>query len=348
MVQDYTDMGSRMGDSNIWIGYVVNINNKWVFINQKGYYQTPSGTPITSISFPEGSNDEVIINYEYNYLEFQDSSIATAIYPEREILGQLSGTFFINNNITDLVNQKYYFIEYKNGYEIIHYVGQWLGLDLDLTPYTIVKVKYVGDSEFSTLYVGRTGVLNMFNDTPIAEMYIAGRRMVVVDASRQPYLDEWECVFDESTKPDSEGEFTSSSWYDTQTGQETGIPVIIYNEDLDLPYDEFWNKWEDISSQHSEIIDNVNEYGYYSPYLIKNPKYNTIYGFYNGENNPKIYKIYYIDGCWYDVDISQVDSTSLKGIVIANTPIEGMINYKVQVLTKRTNSSVSQNNGGGA
>ena len=64
--------------------------------------------------------------------------------------------------------------------------------------------------------------------------------------------------------------------------------------------------------------------GYSSIRDIQEPEYNVVYGFYNGENQPKTYKIYYIDEQWYDVEF--IDSERI--LIIAKVPVYGMVNYR--------------------
>ena len=59
--------------------------------------------------------------------------------------------------------------------------------------------QYYGETEYKTYEVGDTGVLHMLRDTAVKDMCFLGRRMSVVDISRQPFLESWECVVDEET-----------------------------------------------------------------------------------------------------------------------------------------------------
>lgn len=254
------------GDS-LWLGYVINIQENSqntlypIFINEKGYYQIPNNISVSEILFE--SDDEAILNYQYQYIETMSaSSESTTQTIESSVIGQVSGIFYPDTNITDLINDKYYY-KYPDSSE--RYVQYWRGIELDVTPYAEFYISYKDTSaEESVMYVGRTGVLNLFENTPIDSLRFNGRRMFVVDdSSRQDFLDDWECIIDTDT-------YTS--------------------------------------------IDD-----------IKYPQFNRVYTI--GEDK----FIYYYNGLWYPV-------TSFTGeptVINAQVPIEGMINYKADLIRRK-------------
>lgn len=263
----------------LWLGYIVyltnfndNDNEKAIFVNEKGYYQVPNDISITDIKF-EGENDIAVINYDYVYTETksknQDDSFIISI---NNILGQIQGIFHPNENISELIYQKYNSIRVNKNKIINKYVDTIQNLNLDITPYSLIEITYDISNDNSItekLYVGRTGVLNFSNDDiKIKDIVTLGHYMVQgpEDEKIYPTLREWE-----------------------------------YR------------------------VDN-NEIEYSSIDSITNPKYNTLY-YIDG-----IYKIYYIDGQWYNTNYNSENSDTT---IIADIPIEGMINYKIQIIEKQ-------------
>ena len=248
---------------NTWLGYIFKLNDKDIFVNEKGYYQVPKNINVTSLDFYD--NDNVLIDYEYTYVEMIENQNTENLESIINIFGQISNTFYPNNDIIDFLKEKYDSIILEDGQYVINQLDTIQTLDLDITPYSVLKITYDDDTQ-TNLYVGRTGVLNFSNDDiRIKNIKILGRRMVeeqIYNNIKDSSLREWEYRID------------------------------------------------------NETYDSINS--------IINPKYNTVYSF--GEDN---YKIYYINGYWYDVEYDDNNS-----FIIAKIPIEGMINYKVQVLVK--------------
>ena len=113
-----------------------------------------------------------------------------------------------------------------------------------------------------------------------------------------------------------EGQSEDLLWYKTFVGQ-TDTRVAI-NGTTDIS-----NYIVDINNDI--IIPAVD--GYLSTNDIKNPEYNTIYGFKNGDS--KKYKIYYIDQSWYDVTFLDEEN---KTLILADVPVYGMVNYRGNIV----------------
>ena len=61
-----------------------------VFVDAKGFYQVPSNLTVRNIILFDGA--QATINYKMNYnLEFNTSTIPSAVDLDKEIVGQLSG-----------------------------------------------------------------------------------------------------------------------------------------------------------------------------------------------------------------------------------------------------------------
>ena len=68
---------------------------------------------------------------------------------------------------------------------------------------------------------------------------------------------------------------------------------------------------------------------YTSNNQVLQPKYNTVYGII--EDGLPVYKLYYIDGGWYDIEF--LDNS--REIAIAKVPVHGMINYQGTVVQQK-------------
>ena len=170
----------------------------------------------------------------------------------------------------------------------------------------MVSIKYYNDTRYQTYEIGDTGVLHMLRDTNVQDMCFIGKRMHIVDPSRQPFLENWECVLDSSA---GDGTSVISYWLDDHYNS-TGNPVKLQQDD-DKAVTLLKMRWEGLFSNINDIVKD-----------IPNPQYNTLY-FINGN-----YYIYYVNGNWYPVEFSpEVEST-----VLAAVPIEGIVSYYGNVI----------------
>jgi len=138
---------------------------------------------------------------------------------------------------------------------------------------------------------------------------------------KKNFREEWEFDLDESAITGLGQE--DLTWYKVFLGK-TNIPVIV-NENSDI-YRYIRDIKQKTFKKHGEIITEIDIEnvpaldGYLSTEAVENPEYNMVYRFADGS-----YKIYYIDGCWYDVDF--VERTDNK-IILAKVPVNGMVNYR--------------------
>ena len=151
--------------------------------------------------------------------------------------------------------------------------------------------------------------------------------MVLSADDRQEFLDEWEYVLDDSAKIDKtnlkENNLTWTEFTD-RVLQETEKLVQINGQSTVLGQENINRMWNNNEDKELPIY-----VGYDSNEAIVNPKYNTVYGI-KGPNNTLIYKIFYIDNAWYDIEFQNNDNS----IAIAKVPVYGMINYKGTIVTK--------------
>lgn len=199
-------------DNNYYYGYkltlrVKNENNVQevpIFVNSRGYYQVPSNIEVLDIKLEKG--DIASLDFIVSYgVQVKTDFVATEIELSEKVVGQVSGLWYPNTGLWDIIKSKYDYtqrdIEQSNGIILKEDVletltlDKWTSASFDLTPYTVLDITYEGQKKSLRYIVGRTGVYNLMTDYPIDEVVINGRRMVEVnDQDRIPYLDEWEFI----------------------------------------------------------------------------------------------------------------------------------------------------------
>lgn len=191
--------------NRIQLGYSFEVNNQGTapqdtlvfFVNEHGYYQIPDSIDVTSLFFPQ-TDDVVTVEYVLTYKEKNNtSSIISGTSIEKTLVGQEQAVFDPYEYLGEKIRQKYSFVAVGDYYQQMQW---WRGVCCDVTPYALVNIEYYGETSYETYEIGGTGVLHMLRDTPVQDMCFIGRRMRIVDASRQPFLEGWECVLDESAE----------------------------------------------------------------------------------------------------------------------------------------------------
>lgn len=183
------------------LGYSFEVNNQGTsptdslvfFVGEMGYYQVPNSIDVTSLFFPQ-PDDVVTVEYMLDYREknAKDSTVASTSV-QRTLVGQETGVFQPYQYLGEAIRRKYSFVSTGNYYQKMQW---WRGICLDVDPYAMVNIEYYNDTKYHTYEVGGTGVLHMLRDTSVQDMCFIGKRMRVVDFSRQDFLQEWECVVD--------------------------------------------------------------------------------------------------------------------------------------------------------
>ena len=290
--------------NRIQLGYSFEVNNQGTapsdtlvfFVNQMGYYQIPDNIDVTSLFFPQ-TDDIVTVEYILDYKEKNSSgSIVSGTSVQRTLVGQEQGIFLPYTYLGENIRSKYSFVATGDYYQQMQW---WRGICLDVDPYAMVNIQYYGDTEYKTYEIGGTGILHMLRDTAVQDMCFIGRRMQIVDFSRQPFLESWECVLDSSV--DIKTNKNSISYMKTST--------------MSAIEEESWSNLRDSQTIALSTVD------------IENPKYNTIYQV--GDS----YYIYYINGQWYSVDFME----DIENTVIAAVPVEGIISYYGNVIRNSYN-----------
>ena len=308
-----------------------------IFVNEHGYYQVPSDINVLDIKLFDNqiATIDYLVQWDITYNDLKDPS---GYEIGEDIVGQVSGWWSPNTNISELIYNKYY---YHNIEETISsYIGitqeleYWKASDFDVTPYTVLAIKQVNSSlDTQNIVVGRTGTLRLGNNFPINVCSILGRRMFRTTADRQPYLDEWEYVLDDSVfsgKPNSDIEVDSTYWYQVIDNTKTDILVkVLFQGELTEEDDTQYSVWdEDDFWQIYEDWYTLGE-NFYKLSSVKKPQYNTVYGLID-DNGIFSYKLYYIDDGWYDVTFEDENKTTM----LAKVPINGVINYKGSLIKK--------------
>lgn len=185
----------------IQLGYSFEVNNQGTapsdnmvfFVNQMGYYQIPDTIDVTSLFFPQ-TDDIVTVEYVLTYKEKNSSgSIISGTSIQKTLVGQEQGVFEPYEYLGEPIRSKYSFVATGDYYQKMEW---WRGICIDVTPYAMVNIQYYNDTDYNTYEIGDTGVLHMLRDTPVQDMCFIGRRMKIVDSSRQEFLEGWECVVD--------------------------------------------------------------------------------------------------------------------------------------------------------
>ncbi len=170
------------------------------------------------------------------------------------------------------------------------------------------------------------GVLNeeseielwLYQGNDFAPLEISSVGVITITLNRPRYhLREWEFFVDESAEFHDSTERYRAYWYKRYFGQ-TNLEVNIVDsdaQDVNNPSQYIYKLGKD---EYIPMLD-----GYKTTDEIK-PRFNTVYRFQTNTNEEK-YKIYYIDGKWYDVEF--IEGTE-RQLIIAKVPVYGMINYR--------------------
>lgn len=185
--------------TDIHWGYSFNLTigqrTESIFVGKDGYYEVPSEFEVSDLSFNK-IGDKVTMECVMTYKEKNDeSSIISGTTIDRTIIGQEMGVFEANKFIGDTIKRKYSFVKTDDFYQQLQY---WIGISVDVEPFSVVHVLYEGQSDYIDYVVGKTGILNLMDNFKIHDLCFLGRKMNLKSEERQPYLDGWEYVKDDT------------------------------------------------------------------------------------------------------------------------------------------------------
>lgn len=304
-----------------------------IFVNERGYYQVPSDIDIWDLRLYDDqiATIDYLVQWDVTYNDLKDPS---GFEVGEDIVGQVSGWWWAGTNISHLIYSKYYYwaiSEDINSYRgVTQELEYWKATDFEVTPYSVFAIEQVDSGlGIQNIIVGRTGTLRLSSNFPIKSCILLGKRMFQTTIDRQPYLDEWEFVIDSSVYQQDNGsqaQEDNTYWYVVSREgipYETDCLVKVYFDSDALTDEHGYTVWD--VDDFRTIYDNWSQLGesFYSSADVKKPVYNTVYGVID-ENGIFSYKLYYIDGGWYDVLFEDEDKTTL----LARVPINGVINYK--------------------
>ena len=222
--------------------------------------------------------------------------------------------------------------------EYVQYLDTWKGVSVDVTPYAVLQVRYKGYLEDTTLVVGRSGVLSLWDDNEVEEITFMGRRMVQAPRSRQPYLDEWEYVLDELLSiefglDEATQRVDWINWYNNRPEQ-TRIEVAFA---FGYTVKQMEDALQSITESMKRRLWPFWLKTYYNKTTeIHKPQYNTVYPI--ASNGQTYYYIYYIDDEWYPIEPYVEDSNKMTiadmkkhGTIVAQVPIYGYVNYHAEI-----------------
>ena len=286
-------------------------------VGRTGVYNLMTDYPIDEVTFSGRrmfrKKNEDYYNYRLNPYELDESTSAYQGTPINnfnwtnfETSQQTNVLIVVNNNIsTPIVNQiNRNWIEPENmPYEST--------TSIDNPKANTIYGIYKDNDVVLMLYTpnGNWVQVNFINAENHLIMWTDYNMDPIPTGKKKFFLEEWE--FDLDSSADNDLILEPLTWYKTFLGN-THINVNI-NESSNIN-----NFILNIKDDYVPIID-----GYKSIKDIKNPEYNIVYGFNNGTNQ-KIYKIYYIDQQWYDIEFI----TQEQDLILAKVPVYGMVNYR--------------------
>lgn len=299
-----------------------------IFVNARGYYQIPSNLEVEDLILYD--KVKASIEYQYSYKTiFNSDLLPESSRISKNIISQLSGMWTPNVYVNNLLQQKHSFVIYDEDgkMDILEKLINWKAVTLEMNPYSVVGISFL-DTGWNDNYitVGRTGILNLSDNYNIADLHFFGKRMVRVPKERQPYLSEWEFVFDITAEV-----FLGNNpnlLEDSLVWKTTNIPVEIdpfTTQDGRDAYqiNRYWNNY----NLENDYIEGYPK----NLFEIKNPKYNTVYAVKTSENEIKLY-IYYIDDAWYEVNFWSEDNYD---IILAKVPTHGILTYQAQIVRNK-------------
>ena len=263
-----------------------------IFINSRGYYQLPSAAGAYRLKLSDvdkGNGKEIIpgdravFDYVVNYKLINARQEIRKVTIEKTIIGQYADIFYTGISYGPIFRAKYSFVKMndtaisyadKNNSTAIgdesvfssdnidtyQYMDHFKGVCFDVTPYTVVKIKWYTEDDYQTIMIGETGILHILGDSPIEDIQFVGRRLSLAPTTngyrkrnsnnyfkREPQIKEYQFVWDESCERDMLSSTAEMPWLISTSGKEK------YNEkgELEQEYDVFTSTTDIYSTETS-------------------------------------------------------------------------------------------------
>lgn len=184
----------------IQLGYAFELTTKdrkgrnVIFVNSKGYYQIPEDIDVTGL-YLQQAGDIVTLEYMLVYEEaINEDEVVSGTSVDRIVIGQETGVYKPGAYLGSRIRAKYNFVKTGEYYQRMQY---WKGICVDVTPFSVLHLRYQNEKEYHDYMVGETGVLHLLKDYKIQDMCFLGKRLKKADKARQPYLEHWEYVLED-------------------------------------------------------------------------------------------------------------------------------------------------------
>ena len=196
-----------------------------------GYYFIPTKIGVKALKF-EDADDIVTIEYitEYDETSAIDSDDIKSIDVVRTVAGNETGSFEYDESVHDRIYNKYVFVSSLGYHDELQ---SWRGISLDTYPYTKVELKYYGSETYVPFIIGRTGVLNLPEESDIVDIKFVGRRMFKGDAHGEYSLEDWEFIPADSVPTDGNYEHNRVYSFDG-----TSYKIYYHNRLVDFSYED--------------------------------------------------------------------------------------------------------------
>lgn len=267
-------------------------NLKEIYINSRGYYQLPSAASayrlkLCDVDKSNGKEiiqgDRAVFDYIVNYKLINARQEIRKVTIKKTVIGQYSDIFYTDVSYGPVFRAKYSFVKTNdtaisyadknnstavgdksvfssNNIDTYQYMDHFKGVCFDVTPYTVVKIKWYTEDDYQTIMIGETGILHILGNSPIEDIQFVGRRLSLAPTTngyrkrnsnnyfkREPQVKEYQFVWDESCEKDVLFNTAKMPWLISTSGKET------YNEkgELEIEYDTFTGTTDVYSTETS-------------------------------------------------------------------------------------------------
>ena len=265
-----------------------------IFINSRGYYQLPSAASayrlkLCDVDKSNGKEiiqgDRAVFDYIVNYKLINARQEIRKVTIKKTIIGQYSDIFYTDVSYGPVFRAKYSFVKMNdtaisyadknnstavgdksvflsNNIDTYQYMDHFKGVCFDVTPYTVVKIKWYTEDDYQTIMIGETGILHILGNSPIEDIQFVGRRLSLAPDTngyrkrnsnnyfrREPQVKEYQFVWDESCEKDVLFNTAKMPWLVSTSGRE------IYNEkgESKQEYDVFTGTTDIYSTETSTL-----------------------------------------------------------------------------------------------